>query len=128
MTTIQLPNQLIATDLKNKAAFDRFKELLFEFIDNSGTEPGINIDLFVEQITSEDEGDVSDFYIIDEDSVNNADITISEEDLDSIIDDYLEFGNTEDEEENETDDDDEEEEYIDEAEEKPELFDDKEDE
>jgi hypothetical protein len=124
MTTIQLPNQLIATDLKGKIALDRFKELLFEFIDDSETDLGINMDLFVEQITSDEEADNSDFYIIDEDSIDLADITISEEDLDLMIDDYLEFG-SQDEEEDETDD---EEECVDQAEEEPELFDDKEDE
>jgi hypothetical protein len=124
MTTIQLPNQIIGTNLKPKAALELFKNYLYDFIDQHEDEAEINIDLFVEQLLEQEDPDSEpDFYLVDEDSIDLADIVISEEDLDSIIEDYLEYGS-----EDQDGEDEDEEDYIDEAEDEPEFFDDEEDE
>ena len=122
MSTIQISNYYLTTSLKPKAAQERLREAIFDFIDQSDIDSGFNIDLFIEDLANVEE---PVFQIADEGEVDTIDIEMSDEDVDNIIQDYIELHEAEDiDDYDDIDEDGYDEDY---AEDEPEIFSDEED-
>lgn len=91
MTTVQISNTYLSTPLKPRQAQEKVREILYDFLDHTDADSGFNTELFIEEVTADEDGG---FVIVEEEAVGSADVEFDDDKLDDLISDYLEYSET----------------------------------